>query len=180
MGRQRKYAGFTLIEIMVTLAIVSILMVAAMAVTVRLGRIEQASADGPDHRTIRRERIAGVLAMDLTHAERYGQLANAPGFVLLTRAYLDPDSLELSHLPATVTYSIVIVADQPWLQRTQRFADRQPMRELLCRGVRDIFLAVQVGQLPPAGQTRPAPETVNVVVDFGGPQELELYSFQTR
>lgn len=180
MGATRSQAGLTLIEIMVTLAIVSILVVAAMAVTVRMGRIERAVVAGPDHRAARRERIADVLAMDLTHAERYGQLANEPGFVLITRACLEPGSLELSHLPVTVTYTIFQAAGQPWLARAQRSAGRQPVRELLCQGVRDLFLTVQVEQPAAAGRTRPVPETVNVVVDFGGPEELELYSFGTR
>jgi prepilin-type N-terminal cleavage/methylation domain-containing protein len=128
--------GMTLIEVMLTLAIVSILTVAALRVTVNISRahgLERAQ----DSALTLESRLDELLRMDVVHADGCRQLDD--GFELRSLSAIDYDSLRLAHLPVTIKYEIRQIAGLSWLVRRQRYQGKM-FNELVCSGVYEVSL----------------------------------------
>lgn len=131
-------SGLTLVELMVSLAITGILMVAALGVVSSLARVRR-QLEQPDGAALS-ARVSSALWADLIHAERY--LNTQEGFALVTWSTLDSDTLTRRHLLATVRYEVRQLSGRYWLLRTQQGrATRQSFTELVCPDIRRIQLA---------------------------------------
>lgn len=165
--------AFTLIELMLTLAIVSLLTLAALkvaAATSRDARSLQKAADAPGLAP----RLMELIQRDLMHAHKLRKTAS--GFALQTHVCLDPKTFELRHMPAEVEYEVRKVGQRCLLFRRQRLQDQKETRELVCCDVNAV--GIQSAANRPAGgddwQAAPDAVTVSAVLGATGtaPQEL--------
>jgi len=168
--------GLTLVELMVTLAIVAMTAVAALAVVTDLSRVEGMERHRQQEVTWLAP-VRDLLASDLAHATQYR--VSEGGFVLRAQASLDAATLEQRHLPAAVQYVVRRIGARPWLMRFERPETAgNDMAELVCPGVRGLLLepvpqdaatpaaaapAAPTG--PDAWQNVPAAVVVTVVQD---------------
>ena len=156
--------AMTLIEMMVALAIVSMLTVTALAVASSLSRGQDV-----DRRRLRASalevNLQAVLSADLAHASHYRNTGK--GFALRMRAALDADTLELRHLPATTTYEIRIIEGRRWLARRQESPDKTVLVEWVCTGAEAIrFGSGGSNEQPGEKDWSLVPGTATVTVDF--------------
>jgi len=162
--RSRASRGFTLIELMATLALTSLIVASVLPVTVSLSR-SQALAQRMSDTASRITSLRRLLALDLSNAEKYKPAGQ--GLVVATHAALKPDTLALQHLDATVRYEVRRIGTTGWLVRVQESALGGKLVERVCSGVRAI-------QIVPVGPTQPAdpdgwvlmPQAMTVHVDF--------------
>ena len=143
----RKRAGLTLIEVTVAMALTGILMAAILKVVARLSR-DPAVRGEVTAGSLQADQLRSLLATDLVHAERFREnkdktgtdrkAAAGKGFSLQTRALLAAKTLELRHLPSTVTYDLRTVGSVNWLIRTQTTGRGESMTGLVCRGVHSV------------------------------------------
>jgi prepilin-type N-terminal cleavage/methylation domain-containing protein len=159
--RDRK--GLTLIELTVALALAAGLAVAALTATVNLRRA-QAAWDRPDPGA-NGESLRRLLACDLLHADGVRKVRG--GFELRCMAALDPETLDVRHLPAVVAYRVREVDGTHWLTRTQASQTGGDLCELICCGVESISLDSAEGR-PPGGRWKPLGETATVRVTSDG------------
>ncbi len=172
----RRCHGFTLIELMASLAITAMLAAGTLVVVANLAA---------DQVTIRRTResvwpddLQAMLELDLRQARHYRTTAD--GFELHTYTCIEGAPSRLRRLPVRVRYQTAGSDDGPsCLLRIQRFAHEEPRRDLVACGVNDIY----VGK-PRGDDSRPAvtgswvslgtEETVTVVRTDGSTQPLAL------
>lgn len=163
--RNRQRAGLTLIELLASLAIVSVVAVASLSVATRL-----AKSAAHDRTASRYERTAAALSrlieLDLAHAEGYR--ITDEGIELAARAALDPATRAVDHVPARVTYAVRLVAETPWLVRIQRIGSGEPTAEPVCSGVTALSIrpAGEDAKPPAEGQLAPMPEEADVLAVF--------------
>jgi len=158
--------GMTLIEVMLTLAIVSLLTVSSLNVTINL-----AAAQRGDRRThdaaATDVQLRELFRIDLAHA--HACAITEAGLRFRTRAILD-ENLEVRHLPAVIGYEVRRIAERQWLVRTQTCSSgRRTMTELVCPDVRTVSLK-STGDAPRPDlqeiQWHGVPQTPTVVVEF--------------
>ena len=154
----------TLVELLATMAIVSMLMVASMSVVTgvtRVGRLSQRQ----DELQLLQAGVRQLLEPDLIHARRYRNMID--GFEIETLSALAPQSLQRKHWPAVVTYQTRQIDDQPWLLRTQVVGVLPPVRQLVGGGISNVDL--QDALLPDVldyDLWKPAPEAWLVTIHF--------------
>jgi len=164
----RRKNGLTLIELMVTLAITAILVTAALGAITTLTRLDKAD-QARDEATSIAPRVRTVLETDLTHAKRFA--TRDSGFVLQTVAAVKADSMELEHLPTTVTYTVRQVAGRQWLVRSQRSEiGSDCFTELVAPDISGIQIASEAdrNRAKQRWQALGPKTTVTVTFDTGG------------
>jgi prepilin-type N-terminal cleavage/methylation domain-containing protein len=159
--------GITLIEIMFTLAIVSMLTVASLNITINLAAAQR--GDRKIHVASASDvQLRELFRIDLAHMHEY-RIREA-GLQFRTRAILNED-LEIRHLPAVIDYEIRRIDERAWLLRNQT-CNRRTMTELVCPDVKTVSLKTVGGadDSPEAHaqmiQWRPLPKTTTIVVEF--------------
>jgi len=163
--------GITLIEVMLTLAIVSLLTVSSLNITINLARAQRGDQRIHDASATDAQ-LRELFRIDLAHVHEYGITEESLKF--RTRAVLDED-LEVRHLPAVIGYEVRRIDDRPWLVRTQACGKRT-MTELVCPDIKTVSLKSARGADDSAGpdsqeiQWRPVPQTPTVVVEFADRQ----------
>ncbi len=167
--------ALTLIEIMVTLAIVSILTVGALSAVSGMTRSETAQAAGHRHAVIVSS-LRNLIEADILHATDYE--TTPEGFVLQTMVLLDHVTMRRRHLPVAVEYQIRLIGERSWLVRIQRPALEIPdSAELVWPGVTTIDLAEQYDSETESDQLQPTAYSVSI--DFED-EKLESFSFTVR
>ena len=169
----RDSKGLTLIELTVALALAAGLAVAALTATVNL-RHAQTAWDRPgsagDGEPLRR-----LLACDLLHADGVRKVRD--GFELRCMAALDPEALDVRHLPAVVAYRVREVDGTQWLTRTQTSGAGGDFCELVRPGVGSIGLQSAESRSP-GRQWKPPGQTVTVrVMNDGEDAEMQTLEF---
>ena len=157
--------ALTLIEVMATVAIVSVLMVSVMRITARLARSQAAARIGQD--AVPESHLRRLLEADVCHAERYGRPADGDGFALVTRNAAT-ESMEFEHVPTRVEYRLFNADDCSYLIRRQETSEGKVSTEIVCRGAVSIGLVDGDSQplVMANGNTRPVPAVVGVVVEL--------------
>jgi len=144
MNRQREQRGFTLIELMLAVALSSLLMIGVLAVITQLGAAAfKSNAESntdtavdalPDHVL---DNATHLLRDDLDHATRVDASHNR--LVIESYHALEARRRERMHRPVRITYHVQQIAGNPWLVRTQRALDvmtnQNYQRDLVCRGI---------------------------------------------
>lgn len=156
MMRQAKHnRALTLIELVVSLAIVSMLMVAVMTVIGGLSRSER--RDQAQHEGNRlASPLRDILANDLVHATQF--TSTPDGCQLRTYAAIDPATMERNHRPVGIEYLVQIIAQRRWLVRVQHDENGGPdVRQLVCCDV--AHFAVQPADSVTTG-TEPADDAL--------------------
>ena len=133
----RHRRGFTLIEIMVALAIAAMLSMAAMAVVANLAR-SQAASKRTEGAAFMKTGLRRLLATDVDHADRYRVLPN--GIELHSRAAIDPASLEVRHFESVIGYKTIELGADVWLVREQQSEMSGMLTELASKGVKTISI----------------------------------------
>ncbi len=166
---KRLTTGLTLIELMVTLAIVGLLMTATLGVVTNLSRAERVGVRS--HQTaLLRTKLRPLLARDIGHAGHHSRAAK--GFGLRSQAALDPKTMGLRHWGSEVTYEVRTIGPDRWLVRTQKLGDGSTFTELVCTGVRAIALRTSMDSGGASiGRWRQLSEAVTITVDLGGDSE---------
>ena len=134
---RRAMRGLTLVEMMATLAIVSVLTAASLRVAAQLSKRGRAVETGHATSSLNTT-LENLLAIDMAHADSYD--ASTEQTVLKTRSSLDTDTLEIRHIPAVVKYEIRPIAGRNWLVRTQQIGDGPVMATLVCDGVKSFYM----------------------------------------
>ena len=163
MSRPASNHGMTLVEMMVALAIVSLLTGGALSVATSLSRGRRLDERKTAKAAIA-EGIEAVLAADIRNAAKYR--TRSGGIELQTRASLDVETFALSHLPVTVIYETREIAGDRWLVRKQRAGGRDVLTELVCRNVASVALKPIGGSARSTGALREMPPSVEIVVEF--------------
>lgn len=164
--------GLTLVELLVALAVASLLAFAALRATTALWRSQAAA----EPLTAQQDNLAGLdrlLAAELIHADRY---RNVPGgFELQSRAELEEKTLDRRHLPSLVRYEVRTVGQSSWLVRTQtRDQAGKPTVELVYPDVTAVSLHPAGSVEKPLPQWQAVPEHAGVTVDVAGQQKREF------
>jgi prepilin-type N-terminal cleavage/methylation domain-containing protein len=131
------HKGLTLVELMVTLAIVGLLVTASFGVVGAMARSQAAalSTDGPGPSEAR---LRALVLDDLTHADRYREVPG--GLELELHAMIDPATLDRRHTASTVSYRIVRLGTTPWLVRSQQVAGQDTLTELAGPAIQKVAL----------------------------------------
>lgn len=135
---RRRPRAMTLIELVLALAIASMVSLAAMGVVVNLSRSREVQRREADAVTARQQ-LEGLMEADLQHAERY-RLTKA-GIEFQSAALIDPETLETRHLDCTIAYQVIEIGLDSWLVRRQQSVGQDAFTELVCEGVIGIGLA---------------------------------------
>jgi prepilin-type N-terminal cleavage/methylation domain-containing protein len=158
--------AFTLIEVLVSLTIVAMLVVAALAVSTSLARSEltiRKKAAGPENLQAALEAMVGT---DLQHAHHYK--TTSAGFSFQAHAHLAAGSLALEHLPAVVTYEVRTVGERQCLVRTQEASGEAVRTDLVAMAVRSVRF--QPAKKPGGtSEWKAISGTCVVAVEFGEP-----------
>ena len=166
--------GMTLIEIMLTLVIVSILTVAAMRVTISISRAHAIEQTQDDDAALR-PRINELLGVDVRHAGLWRRTSD--GFELRSLASIDYDSLRLAHLPVTVRYETRQIGGLSWLVRTQT-SNGRVFNELVCADVAGVDLK---GPQDKDDKFKEMPDELKVSVTFTGKEDSPMeFTYPTK
>ncbi len=168
-----------MIELMVTLAIASLLTMAAFAVTANLWRSQQAAQEDHDQAMLR-QRLQDILRVDLCQMQNW-QVTDK-GIALQSMVALSEKDMDVRHLPVTVYYEILPAGSGTVLVRRQMIGTDQ-QTNIVCPDVQSIRLEAKTRQEnpgPPASW-RPRADGMVAIVVLGGaaPGELSL-DFQFR
>jgi len=147
--------GFTLIELVIALAITALVCLGALSATAALAR----SGDALQRRSRTadfREALGPLLRHDLQHARRLA--AAGDGIELNVSSALDPASLTVDHVPATVRYEIRHHGQSTWLVRRQTSPLVPDSTALVCPGVNSLTMQLigRDGQATAAGRPQHA------------------------
>jgi prepilin-type N-terminal cleavage/methylation domain-containing protein len=171
--------GLTLIELLVTLAIMGMLTVTALGVAGRLARREKQYRDDNQRDFVEAEAgLRRLLALDLPHAAR---LRNRPGgFDLKSRSRLRSQTLELQHLSAEIFYDVEVSKTDatPRLVRTQKTPDGLIAKDLAWVGVSSIRITSVGGRTIGADvdeQWQGGGGTLGVEIRFAQPMERAVH-----
>ncbi len=130
--------AMTLIEVMVTIAIVGILTTSAITVLGNLSR-SQRLGERTNANSVLEANLDVLLRMDFNHASQYK--ITPSGFAIQQGSRLDAKTLQLQHLPARVYFEIKQIGNTRWLVRRQIVEDDKKSKEsleLICPGVQDV------------------------------------------
>jgi hypothetical protein len=131
-------SGLTLVELLATLAVTALVMVAVIPVTVNLARAQAIGG-----RSLRDQQLRAalhrLLEADVAQAEAYRPGADGAEFQLLF-ALVRREGLDAQHLPATAAYRVRRVAARGWLVRAQQSPLGGSLEELVCPDVREFTL----------------------------------------
>lgn len=158
-----RFRGFTLVEMMVTLAIVGLLTVTALrAVTqaARAGRRQERAASVMG----RGEAVWDLLRQDLVHAQRLRRTKDA--FEIQGAVRLEPGTGEHRHLPATAVYRACDIRGRRVLLREQRIERQGPTAELVSLAVLSLAVTGKDGKELPLEKWQSVPDDVTVKVVF--------------
>jgi len=154
---RRRPHGFTLVEILGATVLLSLLMLAALNVTVSLNRQARMLAVMENARPAWQQDLITLLAYDLAHAQ---QVEMNPRTQTLTfrggYSHLDADTRRPHHRPVEVTYHLVETDDSTsiaeesarprWLVREQvnldDLSNRNTWSDLVCGGVKRFRLVL--------------------------------------
>lgn len=137
MTRHTRQHGLTLIELTVTLAIVSMLTATSLAVVAKLSRIGRVDAGQLTADSLR-DRLTALLSPELVHIQQFRNTLT--GFTMDTLSAIDPKTMQRQHRPITVAYDIVTVGERRWLVRRQTENIIPAFTELVARGISDIHI----------------------------------------
>ncbi len=165
--RKSRPSGLTLVELLAALAVSALLASAALAVVVALPR-SKAAARGLEERASQGVSWSSLLAADISHARLCRVVPG--GFEVRVHSALDPRTLEICHLDATVAWRVRCIKGTPWLVRTQRSTDGRSFSDLVAPGVSAINVAAAKGDAPPDAEGwRVIPEALAVTARFETP-----------
>jgi prepilin-type N-terminal cleavage/methylation domain-containing protein len=168
--RQRQ--GLTLVELMVALAISTMIAAAALAVAANLPRTlaAQQRQGEPD---LRAERLRALLDNDLAHSYRFR--VTPAGVELEADVLLDARTLAPEHVKSILTYEVRTIGETPWLVRTQRAPEGKRTAELVCGRVHSLSVA-PLGQVhaPDKDGWTDLPEAMTFHFDFDSPDQKPL------
>lgn len=151
--RGRRRPAFTLLELIVSLALAAALLAAVGGVVLGVTRRIEAVEDHPD----KRPPWADLLASDLRAAASY-ELTDPATLRLFGPLGRDPKSGLRTHSAGSIAYLVQELDGQAWLCRVARAAGGGQAVGLLCRG-RDLRLALYaVPTNDPRGPPIPLPE----------------------
>jgi prepilin-type N-terminal cleavage/methylation domain-containing protein len=141
--------GLTLVELLVSLAIAAILVVAALGASASIARAHL-KVHQDDVRPERlQDALQTIVGMDLLHGHHYRDAVD--GFSVQTYASLATGTLRLEHVPAVATYRIRKVGERTHLVRVQETAGQVLQMELVAADVRSV-------RLVPAKPVNPGPD----------------------
>lgn len=136
--------GFTIVELLVTIALAAVVMIALMKVIGSTSRTAKAIAS-IDKRAAWQTDVLGVIEWDLANATEVSAEANSR-LVILGYGALDRRTSEPKHEPVEVVYELVETSDAFVLVRRQtqlndptNLASNQ---EMLCMGLRSFSASV--------------------------------------
>lgn len=167
--------ALTLVELLASLAIVTMLVVAALGVATSLARSELAIRKMADGKEALRPALKSLVGADLVHAHRWRTVGN--GFALQAHMRLTSKALRLEHVPSVVTYRVRRIDQVPYLVRVQETAPDPPQAGLVAAGVTDIVLVPMrdARSTVDGWETLAGGCTVRVTVETGGgPREIEV------
>ena len=138
-------SGFTLLELILAVALASLLMVGVLAVITRIGaaamnpNLTPGNDQPPDQMMHAKplDNFVRLLRQDLNHARR---VETAPDrLAIFTYHALEARRRQTQHRPVRVVYQLQHIGGQPWLLRRQQALDVQTnqnrQRDLLCVGI---------------------------------------------
>lgn len=150
-------SGLTLVELIVAMAIVSMLLATAMFVLGKLSRSSQVQTGRHDKTLIDRP-LRDLLSSDLSQATHYRKTAS--GFQLKSSSLLDAGTLEPHHWGAVIEYRAAQVGGHACLLRRQvPVGPEKSLDELVCVGPTAIALEAAPDASGPAPATQNAQDT---------------------
>jgi len=164
--------ALTLVELLASLVIASILAVAALSISTALAKSTLA---------IRREErgpraleasLASLLKADLVHAHHWQPVEG--GFALQTTARLNHPTPTLEHIPAIISYRVVVLEDRAYLVRTQETPPEPPTSELVAVGATDIVLKPEADVRPNRFGWKALDGSCTVSLTFENPSATEI------
>lgn len=177
MSSRAGHTGLTLVEVTLALAITALLAVGVLSVVTactRGDRLDQSWQTAAQ----RQATLTELLTTDLSHARRV--LKTATGFQLDSRASLNPQTMELEHLPSNVGYEVRQIGSRTWLSRTQQLPDQTLSRELVAAGPQTVEITKTGGGSDlPADRWTSLPEAVTVTVTWEGSDPV-IVSFRRK
>lgn len=173
----RTKPALTLVELLASLAIVTMLVVAALGVTTTLARSELAIRRQADRREGLGPAGEDLIRSDLLHAHHWRGAKD--GFAVQTNARLTAGTFALEHVPSVVTYRVHKADERPCLVRVQETAPGPPVTELVAVGVRSVALAPEKDVRPNAYGWKALVDgcTVRLIFDEDGkvPRDLDVH-----
>ena len=147
-----KPRAFTLIELLLALALSAVLMLGLLTVIGAMGKTQAAMSSVMDGNRPEHDRLIELLRIDLMHARQLhvakvtdseqDKLSDQILFRLSSHGGSDRHTLEISHRPVEVTYSIRNIGSRNWVIRTQTDLDvlsnQNRWSQLVCTGVADL------------------------------------------
>jgi prepilin-type N-terminal cleavage/methylation domain-containing protein len=133
-----KRRGLTLVELVVAMAITTLLAVAALQVVGALARTERVASAAEETDSLGAS-LRLLLAGDLLGADRTRETGG--GFTIRTHTYLAPGGGAPQHLPSLVTYEVRQVGQRSCLFRRQQCLVEPETCELVATGVQAIKIA---------------------------------------
>ncbi|MCC7409229.1 MAG: prepilin-type N-terminal cleavage/methylation domain-containing protein [Phycisphaeraceae bacterium] len=157
---RRGLHGFTLVEVLGATVLLSLLMFAALSVTIGLHRQARALTVMENARPGWQQDLVALLRYDLAHAEHVEMNPRMQTLTLRGYSYLDADTRRPHHRPVEVTYQLVetddstSVVDQNarprWLVRKQvnldDLSNRNTWSDLVCGGVKRFRLVLATAE----------------------------------
>jgi prepilin-type N-terminal cleavage/methylation domain-containing protein len=138
-GKMPSPHGLTIVELLVTMAVMSMIMATTLVILTRLSRSLAAAPQEAANAALA-DPVRALMTTDLMNATAY--IPTSTGFRLKTTASLDETSLELRQLPTIVEYRVETVGSRNWLTRIQSALLLRPdFRTLVCSGVDSVQLA---------------------------------------
>ena len=164
-----KRRGLTLVELVVAMAITTLLAVAALKVVATLARTERVASAAEETDALGAS-LRQLLAGDLINADRTREAAG--GFTIRTHTHLAPAGAAPEQLPSLVTYEVRKVGQRSCLFRRQQGLAEPETAELVAVGVR----AVRIAGTGPAttDDWRGLAAVVTVTVEFGKDAKTDI------
>jgi len=164
--------AFTLVEILVALAIVGLLSTACLAVLTRLNRAGAEAETLPSRTARLKSALVRAMADDLLHAGRFRAVEG--GFEIQTTHWLSHDDLTRRHQPTAVRYTAIAAGGRSVLVRRQESADKT-CTELVAAGVAGVAVELppetsqeETPQIAAPGGWLPLPAIAKIVVQLDG------------
>jgi hypothetical protein len=155
--------AFTLVELLASLAIATFLIVALLAVSVRLSRTSYFKK-ATQQQLQKNTALFPLLVTDVRHAIQCK--SNADGFSLKTYNSLDSSTLERRHRLTEVYYTILTIDDQMWLLRRQ---ETPMLVQLICNDIVQWEVSSDDKDWPIGDQWTSLPLALTIDLTFRGP-----------
>jgi hypothetical protein len=156
-----KRRALTLVELVVALAITTMLAVAALQVVSTLARTERVASAAEETDALGSS-LRQLLSGDLLNADRTREAGD--GFTIRTHTYLAPGGAAPQHLPSLVTYEVRKVGRRSCLFRRQQCLVEPETSELVAAGVQAVRITSTGGNT--VDDWRGLAQVVTVTVDF--------------